>query len=61
MEQEVNERLNFEHMFKDPAILRRTMISAGLLTRQNDGTDDVQRGMSVALGCAFFVHLAVSR
>lgn len=39
MEQEVNERLILEHAFEDPATLRRTMISAGLLTRQNDGTD----------------------
>ncbi len=39
MEREVNERLNLEHMFKDPATLRRTMISAGLLTRRNDGTN----------------------
>lgn len=38
-EQELNERLNAEHMFKDPATLRRTMIACGLLSRHNDCTD----------------------
>ncbi|WP_120635212.1 DUF2087 domain-containing protein [Ruegeria sp. EL01] len=38
-ERDVNERLNREHLFSDPATLRRCMISCGLLTRQNDGTD----------------------
>ncbi|MES0861139.1 DUF2087 domain-containing protein [Ruegeria sp. SCPT10] len=38
-ETEVNERLGQEHLFDDPATLRRTMISCGLLTRQIDGSD----------------------
>lgn len=38
-EKAVNARLNDEHLFKDPATLRRTMIAAGLLTRQTDGTN----------------------
>ncbi|WP_299078553.1 DUF2087 domain-containing protein [uncultured Ruegeria sp.] len=38
-ERDVNAHLNREHMFGDPAILRRSMISCGLLTRKNDGTD----------------------
>ena len=38
-EQEVNERLNEEHLLSDPATLRRTMISCELLSRRNDGSD----------------------
>ena len=38
-ESEINDRLQQEHLFQDPATLRRTMIGAGLLTRQNDGSD----------------------
>lgn len=38
-EQEVNERLAQEHLFGDPATLRRMMISYELLSRRNDGTD----------------------
>lgn len=38
-EREVNDRLRKEHLFNDPATLRRTMISYGLLSRQKDGSD----------------------
>lgn len=38
-EREVNERLNLDHLFEDPATLRRTMVSCGLLARRDDGTD----------------------
>ncbi len=38
-ERVVNERLAHEHLFGDPATLRRTMISCGLLSRRTDGTD----------------------
>lgn len=38
-ERSVNDILNKEHHFRDPAILRRTMISCKMLTRQKDGTD----------------------
>ena len=38
-EREVNENLNEEHVFADPATLRRTMVSCGLLSRRNDGTN----------------------
>lgn len=38
-EREVNQRLGQEHLFGDPATLRREMISARLLTRQVDGSD----------------------
>ncbi|MEM8974522.1 MAG: DUF2087 domain-containing protein [Pseudomonadota bacterium] len=38
-EREVNERLTLHHLFEDPATLRRTMVSCGLLTRRIDGTD----------------------
>ncbi|MFS4580608.1 DUF2087 domain-containing protein [Phaeobacter sp. C3_T13_0] len=37
-EAKVNAILLAEHHFKDPATLRRTMISCGLLTRQRDGS-----------------------
>ena len=39
MERQLNERLNLEHVFNDPATLRRTMISCGLLSRRRDCTD----------------------
>lgn len=38
-EREVNAALCAEHLFGDPATLRRTMISCGLLTRRPDGSD----------------------
>lgn len=38
-EREASERLGAEHLFGDPATLRRTMLGAGLLTRRPDGTD----------------------
>lgn len=38
-ERAINERLVDEHCFEDPATLRRTMISCGLLTRQRDGSN----------------------
>ncbi|MFV1492965.1 DUF2087 domain-containing protein [Phaeobacter sp. JH18-32] len=38
-EAQVNALLIGEHRFRDPATLRRTMISCGLLTRQRDGSD----------------------
>ncbi|MEP5760690.1 MAG: DUF2087 domain-containing protein [Litoreibacter sp.] len=38
-ERDVNDRLAGEHQFEDPATLRRTMISCGLLTRRKDCTN----------------------
>ncbi|WP_299204672.1 DUF2087 domain-containing protein [uncultured Tateyamaria sp.] len=38
-EREVSTHLADEHLFRDPATLRRTMISCGLLTRDKDGTN----------------------
>jgi hypothetical protein len=38
-ERDVNTLLQPEHLFGDPATLRRTMISCGMLTRRPDGTD----------------------
>lgn len=38
-EKEVNAHFAQEHHFQDPATLRRTMISCGLLMRQVDGTE----------------------
>ena len=38
-EREINKRLAKEHLFSDPATLRRTMISCELLSRRNDGSD----------------------
>ncbi|KQB96731.1 hypothetical protein AL073_06385 [Loktanella sp. 1ANDIMAR09] len=38
-EQEINDSLNRQHLFGDPATLRRTMIACHLLSRRNDGTD----------------------
>ncbi len=38
-EREINDRLAREHLFDDPATLRRTMISCELLSRRRDGTD----------------------
>lgn len=38
-ERKVNDHFADEHLFEDPATLRRTMISCGLLSRKRDGTD----------------------
>ncbi len=38
-EKEINARLRQEHLFNDPATLRRTMIGSGLLTRHSDGSN----------------------
>lgn len=38
-EREISELLRPEHLFGDPATIRRTMISCGMLTRRADGTD----------------------
>lgn len=38
-ERAINDHLEEEHLFDDPATLRRTMISCGLLRRKRDGTD----------------------
>lgn len=38
-EKAVNAALNAEHLFNDPATLRRTMIAAKLLTRTTDGSE----------------------
>lgn len=38
-EPEINDLLMREHHFGDPATLRRTMISCGLLTRRADGSE----------------------
>lgn len=37
-ERAVNDHFADKHLFEDPATLRRTMISCGLLTRNQDGT-----------------------
>ena len=38
-EREVSDALRVEHLFGDPATLRRTMLWLGLLTRRPDGAD----------------------
>lgn len=38
-ERGMNAHLADEHLFRDPATLRRTMISCGLLNREKDGTN----------------------
>jgi hypothetical protein len=38
-ENAINDQLNGEHLFGDPATFRRTLISCGLLTRNPDGSD----------------------
>jgi hypothetical protein len=38
-EQDINNAILQEHVFGDPAMIRRTMIAAGLLTRKADGTE----------------------
>jgi len=38
-EREVNETLNTWALFGDPAILRRSMVAQGLMTRKTDGSD----------------------
>jgi len=38
-ERDVNRLLRAEHLFDDPALLRRTMFNLGLVTRNRDGSD----------------------
>ena len=38
-EKDVNSLLNAEHVFADPATLRRTMVANAMLTRETDGSD----------------------
>lgn len=38
-ERAINEALNRWHLFGDPALLRRDLVGAGLLTRNADGSD----------------------
>ncbi|WP_417412509.1 DUF2087 domain-containing protein [Hoeflea sp.] len=38
-EREINARLREMHTFNDPAILRRTLFSLGMMTRNPDGSD----------------------
>ncbi|MCY0096026.1 DUF2087 domain-containing protein [Hoeflea ulvae] len=38
-EREINARLRRAHLFEDPAILRRTLFSLGMVTRKPDGSD----------------------
>ncbi|KGF70574.1 hypothetical protein LL06_04215 [Hoeflea sp. BAL378] len=45
-EREVNARLRALHLFDDPAILRRTLFSLGLVSRNPDGTDYCRREVS---------------
>lgn len=42
-EKDINTRLNEMHSFEDPATLRRTMISCGLLQRERDGSNYQRR------------------
>ncbi len=45
-EREVNRRLREVHLFNDPAILRRTLFSLGMVSRNPDGTDYCRRELS---------------
>ncbi len=38
-ERQVNALLNAGHLFEDPAILRRTLVTQGMMTRNRDGSD----------------------
>ncbi|MEQ8480309.1 MAG: DUF2087 domain-containing protein [Hoeflea sp.] len=42
-EREINLRLRQAHLFDDPAILRRTLFSLGMVTRKPDGSDYCRR------------------
>ena len=45
-EREVNRRLSNAHLFDDPAILRRTLFSLGMVTRNPDGSDYCRRELA---------------
>ncbi|MDP2122176.1 MAG: DUF2087 domain-containing protein [Hoeflea sp.] len=45
-EREVNRRLREVHLFDDPAILRRTLVSLGMVSRKPDGSDYCRREQS---------------
>ena len=38
-ERDVNGVLNLQHLFDDPALLRRSLFSEGMITRNTDGSD----------------------
>lgn len=44
-ERQVNALLNDAHLFGDPAILRRSLIGLGLVTRNRDGSDYLRQEM----------------
>tara|TARA_R110002020_G_scaffold312586_2_gene528023 strand:+ start:662 stop:1216 length:555 start_codon:yes stop_codon:yes gene_type:complete len=45
-EKQVNARLRALHLFDDPAILRRTLFSLGMVSRNPDGTDYCRKELS---------------
>ena len=45
-ERDINARLRAMHLFDDPAILRRTLFSLGMMTRNPDGTDYRRKELS---------------
>ena len=60
-ERTVNEILEREHHFQDPALLRRTMISCGLLTRRKDGTDYRRIEQKPPLEARTVIHALTAR
>ena len=60
-ERDVNACLAAEHLFEDPATLRRTLISTGLLSRKADGTDYRRREKEPPPEAKALIHLISSR
>ncbi|MEM9522595.1 MAG: DUF2087 domain-containing protein [Pseudomonadota bacterium] len=61
-EPEVNALLNAGHLFEDPAILRRSLVTQGLMTRNRDGSDYRRvKGRPTANARALISHLEQRR
>lgn len=60
-EHDINTRLRKAHLFNDPAILRRTLCSLGMVTRNPDGTDYCRKELSPPAEARALISLLETR
>ncbi|MBU4529995.1 MAG: DUF2087 domain-containing protein [Hoeflea sp.] len=60
-EREVNRRLREVHLFDDPAILRRTLFSLGMVTRNPDGSDYCRKELAPPTEARALISLLEAR
>lgn len=60
-EREVNTRLREAHLFDDPAILRRTLVSLGMISRNPDGTDYCRKELAPPAEARSLISLLEAR